>query len=229
MELRVPRLPIWGDYFNYRSSDAEIRARLAEFKELGFSNIIYVDVSESHRSVSYRFSDCVLESGDWWSLMTLDPSTGWYQYLKEGMIELTERFPEIDGFAIDRLDRCYTVQEAAWAAQLLDEVRMGADIPVKYVMNSLQPWQTELASRAYFIGSDGVITEEPYLSQAIEDYGRLAEYTEYKRFYINPFMDLGDEELVEGFDAILERHGFVFLDDYKMRLVDRIFPALPLD
>lgn len=224
-----PDFPIWGDYFNYRSSDAEIRAKLAEFKELGFSNIIYVDVSESHRSVSYRFSDCVLESGDWWSLMSLDPSKGWYQYLKEGMIELTERFPEIDGFAIDRLDRCYTVQEAAWAAQLLDEVRMEADIPIKYVMNSLQPWQTELASRAYFIGSDGVITEEPYLSQAIEDYGRLAEYTEYKRFYINPFMDLSDEELVEGFDTILERHGFVFLDDYKMRLVDRIFPALPLD
>ncbi len=224
-----PDFPVWGDYFNYRSSDAEIRARLAEFKELGFSNIIYVDVSESHRSVSHRFGDCVLESGDWWSLMTLDPSKGWYQYLKEGMIGLTERFPEIDGFAIDRLDRCITAQETAWAAQLLDEVRMEADIPVRYVMNSLQPWQTELASRAYFIGSDGVITEEPYLSQAIEDYGRLAEYTEYKRFYIDPFMDLGDDELVEGFDAILERHGFVFLDDYKMRLVDSIFPALPLE
>jgi hypothetical protein len=223
-----PDFPIWGDYFNYRSSDAEIRARLAEFKELGFSNIIYVDVSESHRSVSPRFSDCVLESGDWWSLMTLDPSKGWYRYLKEGMVGLTERFPEIDGFAIDRLDRCYTVQEAAWAAQLLDEVRVEAEIPVKYVMNSLQPWQTELASRAYFIGSDGVVTEEPYLSRAIEDYGRLAEYTECKLFYIDPFMDLGDEELVMGFDAILERHGFVFLDDYKMRLVDRIFPALPL-
>ncbi len=224
-----PDFPVWGDYFNYRSSDTEIREKLAEFKELGFSNILYVDVSESHRSVSYRFSDCVLESGDWWSLMTLDPSKGWYRYLKQGMIELTERFPEIDGFAIDRLDRCYTVQEAAWSAQLLDEVRMESDIPIKYVMNSLQPWQTELASKAIFIGSDGVITEEPHLSQAIEDYGRLAEYTEYKLFYINPFMDLVDEELVEGFDAILERHGFVFLDDYKMRLVDRIFPALPLD
>jgi hypothetical protein len=42
-------------------------------------------------------------------------------------------------------------------------------------------------------------------------------------------MDLSDGELVEGFDAILERHGFVFLDDYKTRLVDRIFPAQPLD
>jgi hypothetical protein len=223
-----PDFPVWGDYFNYLSSDAEIRARLAEFKALGFNNIIYVDVSESHRTVSNRFSDCVLESGDWWSLMTLDPSKEWCQYLKEGMLGLTERFPEIDGFAIDRLDRCYTEQEAAWAARLLDEVRSEAEIPVKYVMNSLQPWQTELASRAIFIGSDGVITEEPYLSKAMEDYGRLAEYTEYKRFYLNPFMDLGDGELVEGFDAILERHGFVFLDDYKMRLVDRIFPA-PLD
>ena len=223
-----PDFPVWGDYFNYRSSDAEIRARLAEFKELGFSNIIYVDVSESHRSVSHRWSGCVLASGDWWSLMTLDPSKAWYHYLKEGMLELTERFPEIDGFAIDRLDRCHTVQEAAWAAQLLDEVRDEADIPVKYVMNSLQPWQTELASMAVFIGSDGVLTQEPHLSQALEDYGGLAVYTEYERFYINPFMDLGDLELVEGFEAILERHDFVFLDDYKVRLVDRIFPVTPL-
>lgn len=222
-----PDFPVWGDYFNYRSSDAEINARLAEFKELGFSNIVYVDVSESHRSVSQRFGGCVLESGDWWSLMTLDPSKEWYMYLKEGMLGLTERFPEIDGFAIDRLDRCYTVQEAEWAARLLDEVRGEAGIPVRYVMNSLQPWQTGLASRAAFIGSDGVPTEEPHLSQAMGDYGRLAEHTECGRFYINPYMDLGDEELVAGFDAILERHDFVFLDDYKLHLVDRIFPSSP--
>jgi len=222
-----PDFPVWGDYFNYRSSDAEINARLTEFKELGFSNILYVDVSESHRSVSQRFGGCVLESGDWWSLMTLDPSKEWYRYLKEGMLGLTERFPEIDGFAIDRLDRCYTVQEAEWAARLLDEVRGEADIPVRYVMNSLQPWQTGLASRAAFIGSDGVPTEEPHLSQAMGDYGRLAEHTECGRFYINPYMDLGDEELVAGFDAILERHDFVFLDDYKLHLVDRIFPSSP--
>ena len=81
---------------------------------------------------------------------------------------------------------------------------------------------------AVFIGSDGVLIEEPHLSQALEDYGRLALYTEYELFYINPFMDLGDEELVEGFDAILERHDFVFLDDYNVRLVDRIFPVTPL-
>ncbi len=223
-----PDFPVWGDYFNYRSSDAEIHARLAEFKELDFSNIIYVDVSESHRSVSHRWSGCVLASGDWWSLMTLDPSKEWYSYLKEGMLGLTERFPEIDGFAIDRLDRCHTAQEAAWAAQLLEEVRCEADIPLKYVMNSLQPWQTELASMAVFIGSDGVVTQEPHLSLAIGDYGSLAEYTEYGWFYVNPFMDLCDEELVEGFEAILERHDFVFLDDYKAYLVDRIFPATHL-
>jgi len=222
-----PDFPVWGDYFNYRSSDAEINARLTEFKELGFSNILYVDVSESHRSVSQRFGSFVLESGDWWSLMTLDPSKEWYRYLKEGMLGLTERFPEIDGFAIDRLDRCYTVQEAEWAARLLDEVRGEADIPVRYVMNSLQPWQTGLASRAAFIGSDGVPTEEPHLSQAMGDYGRLAEHTECGRFYINPYMDLGDEELVAGFDAILKRHDFVFLDDYKLHLVDKIFPSSP--
>lgn len=38
------------------------------------------------------------------------------------------------------------------------------------------------------------------------------------------FYALANEERVEGFDAILEKHSLVFLDDYKMRLVDRIFP-----
>ncbi len=41
-------------------------------------------------------------------------------------------------------------------------------------------------------------------------------------------MDLGDEELFEGFDVILERNDFVFLVDYKMYLVDRIFSTLHL-
>jgi hypothetical protein len=95
--------------------------------------------------------------------MTLDPSKSWYQYLKAGMLELTERFPSIDGFAIDRLDRCRNEQEELWAVQLLDEVRQEAGITVKYVMNSLQPWMRDLASRAVFIGSDGMDTGEASL------------------------------------------------------------------
>ena len=136
---------------------------------------------------------------------------------------MTDRFPTIDGFAIDRLDRCRDSQEEAWAAQLLDEVRQESSIPVEYVMNSLQPWMTQLASRAAFIGSDGVPTEDHLLAKTIEDYGRLASYTEEKVFYINPYMGLTDEELVSGFKEILERHDFVFMDDYYFRLLPEIF------
>lgn len=216
---------IWGDYFSYQTSDSEINERLGLFEGLGFRNVLYVDVTESHVSISGRWGDSVIESGDWWSLMTLDPSKSWYRYLKEGMLEMTERFPTMDGFAIDRLDRCRNEQEELWAVQLLDEVRKEADIPIKYVMNSLQPWMTELASRAAFIGSDGIDTEEPALSKAIRDYERLASYAEEEEFYINPYMGKTDKELIEGFEAILEVHDFVFIDDYYLRLLNSIFPC----
>ncbi len=216
---------VWGDYFSYQTSDSEINERLGLFEGLGFRNVLYVDVTESHVSISGRWGDSVIESGDWWSLMTLDPSKSWYRYLKEGMLEMTERFPTMDGFAIDRLDRCRNEQEELWAVQLLDEVRKEADIPIKYVMNSLQPWMTELASRAAFIGSDGIDTEEPALSKAIRDYERLASYAEEEEFYINPHMGKTDKELIEGFEAILEVHDFVFIDDYYLRLLDSIFPC----
>jgi len=75
-------------------------------------------------------------------------------------------------------------QEELWAARLLDEVRQEAEIPIKYVMNTLQPWMTELASRAVFIGSDGVDTEEAHLTRTILDYEGLAAHTETGRFYI---------------------------------------------
>lgn len=218
-----PDFPIWGDYFNYQTSDPEVTRKLGEFKELGFRNILYVDLTESHVSISDRWEDSVIESDDWWSLMTLDPSKSWYRHLKEGMLGLTRRFPTIDGFAIDRLDRCKNAQEEAWAAQLLDEVQQEASIPVRYVMNSLQPWMTELASRAAFIGSDGVTTDEPQLSQAIEDYRNLATYTELKTFYINPYMGLTDDELLRDFSRILERHDFIFMDDYFSRLLPELF------
>jgi hypothetical protein len=167
----------------------------------------------------------VVESGDWWSLMTLDPSKSWYQYLKAGMLKLSERFPSIDGFAIDRLDRCHNGQEELWAARLLDEVRQEAGIPVKYVMNSLQPWMTDLASRAVFVGSDGMDTAEPSLTRNIENYERLASHAEMDKFYINPYMGKTDEELIADFGKILEVHDFVFMDDFYLRLLDSIFPG----
>ncbi len=220
-----PDFSTWGDYFNYQTPDQDINARLEEFKALGLRNILYVDATESHRAISDRWSDSILESGDWWSLMTLDPSKSWYRYLKEGMLGLTERFPTIDGFAVDRLDRCVNGQEEAWAAQLLDEVRREAGIPVRYVMNSLQPWMTDLASRASFIGSDGVDTGEASLGRALRDYGRLAEVTELGVFYINPYMGMSDGELVRGYRDILAVHDFVFVDDYYVRLLSDVFPG----
>ena len=219
-----PDFPVWGDYFNYQTPDPETKEWLGVFDELGLRNVLYVDLTECSRSISGRWSDSVIESGDWWSLMTLDPSKSWYQYIKTGLLELTERFPSIDGFAIDRLDRCRNEQEELWAARLLDEVRQEAGIPVKYVMNSLQPWMTDLASRAVFIGSDGVDTEEAHLTRTIQDYEGLAAHTEMDKFYINPYMGKTDEELIEDFEAILEAHDFVFIDDYYLRLLDSIFP-----
>ena len=218
-----PDFPVWGDYFSYRTPDSEVTRKLGEFEEQGFRNVLYVDLTESHRSISHRWEDSVIESGDWWSLMSLDPSKSWYGYLKEGMLELTRRFPTIDGFAIDRLDRCSNAQEEAWAAQLLDEVKEEASISICYVMNSLQPWMTELASRAAFIGSDGIPTDEKRLSQALEDYSRLAANTELKTFYINPYMGLTDEELLRDFGRILEKHDFIFMDDYYSRLLPKLF------
>lgn len=66
--------PVWGDYFSYQTPDSEINERLGIFEGLGFRNVLYVDVTESHVSISGRWGDSVIESGDWWSLMTLDPS-----------------------------------------------------------------------------------------------------------------------------------------------------------
>ncbi|MGD2201286.1 MAG: hypothetical protein PVJ38_06635 [Candidatus Bathyarchaeota archaeon] len=220
-----PDFPIWGDYFNYETPDSEINRRLEGFEGMGFKNVLYVDLTECHRSISDRWGDSVIESGDWWSLMTLDPSKSWYQYIKAGMLDMTKRFPSIDGFAIDRLDRCSSEQEERWAAQLLDEVKDESEMPVKYVMNSLQPWMTDLASRAVFIGSDGVDTQEPTLSRTIEDYERLASHTETGMFYINPYMGKTDAELIKDYERILEAHDFTFIDDYYLRLLDDIFPG----
>ncbi len=220
-----PDFPIWGDYFVYNTSDPAVNVKLGEFEAEGFSNILYVDLTESHISISDNWSDSVIESADWWSLMTLDPSKSWYQYLKAGMLDLTVRFPTIGGFAIDRLDRCRNNQEEVWAAQLLDEVSQESLIPVKYVMNSLQPWMTDLASRAAFLGSDGINSDEPFLSQAIADYGNLASYAELGDFYINPYMGLPEAELLVAFNKILAKHGFIFIDDYYWDiLIPELFP-----
>ena len=216
--------PIWGDYFNYRMPDTEINNKLLEFKDLGFKNLLYVDPTECDRTISDRWSDSVIESGDWWSLMTLDPNKSWYQFIKSGMLDMTEKYPYMAGFAIDRLDRCKNEQEEIWAAQLLDEVQAESKIPVKYVMNTLQPWMTDLASRAVFIGSDRIDATEPKLSLTINDYETLASYTETKKFYINPYMGRTRVQLVGDFKEILKKHDFIFVDDYYADLLKELFP-----
>ena len=220
----LPDFPIWGDYFNYGMTDNEINNKLREFRDLGFKNFLYVDPTECDRTISDRWSDSIIESGDWWSLMTLDPNKSWYQYIKSGMLDMTEKYTYMDGFAIDRLDRCKNEQEEIWAAQLLDEVQAECKIPIKYVMNTLQPWMTSLASRAVFIGSDGIESTEPKLSLTINDYEKLATFTETKKFYINPYMGRTRVQLLGDFKVILEKHDFIFVDDYYTDLLKELFP-----
>ncbi|MBA7491941.1 hypothetical protein ES702_02489 [subsurface metagenome] len=215
----------WGDYFNFHSTDAYINEHLAWFKARGFKNVLYVDPTEISNEIADRFPDSVKETGDWWVLMTLDPSKSWFQYLKAGMLGLTQRFGEyLDGFAIDRLDRAYTVQELAWACQLLDEVKAESQIPIEYVMNTLQSWQTEAARRAAFIGSDGVDVSR--LGEAMAQYGALASLTQLKRYYLvgrNWWMPSGDEGWIEDVQVILSKHDFIFMPDYK---ASTFIPAL---
>lgn len=217
----------WGDYFNYRSSDTFINENLAWFKVRGFKNILYVDPTEAKKELAYRWQDSVLETGDWWALMTLDPAKSWYQYLKQGMLGMTERFSAtMDGFAIDRLDRAYTPQEVAWAVRLLDEVRAESRIPVSYAMNSLQPWHTEAAKRAAFIGTDGV--DVTRLDEAMQTYSTLASFTELKRYYLvgrTFWMEGGEAAAIQDLKTILARHGFIFIEsDRAARYIPALFP-----
>jgi hypothetical protein len=40
-----PDFPVWGDYFNYQTPDPEVREWLGAFDELGFRNVLYVDLT----------------------------------------------------------------------------------------------------------------------------------------------------------------------------------------
>jgi hypothetical protein len=145
------------------------------------------------------------------------------------MINLTRRFPDtIDGFALDRLDRCLSQQESAWAAQLLDEVRAASAISdLRYVMNSLQDAKHQgfLASRAEFVGSDGVPTEE--MKGWIARYRELAQYASLKTPYLVPQLDDATPATSEGsYQLMLSEHNFVFFDDREpyLSIMEKIFP-----
>lgn len=210
----------WGLYFEFTDgwTDERFADYLRRFKEKGFRSLLYVDLTECHRDYSGRWQDSVLNEGMGTplDLMSLDPQHSWYNYLREGLINLTRRFPDtIDGFALDRLDRCRSQQESAWAAQLLDEVRAASAISdLRYVMNSLQDAKHQglLASRAEFVGSDGVPTEE--MEGWMARYRELAQYASLKTPYLVPQLDDVTPTASEGsYQLMLSEHNFVFFDD----------------
>ena len=223
----------WGLYFEFTDgwTDEGFTDYLRRFKEKGFRNLLYVDLTECNRDYSERWQDSVLDEGMGTplDLMSLDPQHSWYNYLREGMINLTRRFPDtIDGFALDRLDRCRSQQESAWAAQLLDEVRAASAISdLMYVMNSLQDAEHQgfLASRAEFVGSDGVLTEE--MEGWIARYRELAQYTSLKTPYLVPQLnDLTPAASEASYRLMLSEHNFVFFDDREpyLSIMEMIFP-----
>jgi len=223
----------WGLYFEFGEgwTDERFAGYLRRFKENGFRNILYVDLTECHHDYSGRWWDSILDQsvGMPLDLMSLDPQHSWYNYLRDGMINLTRRFPDtIDGFALDRLDRCLSRQESTWAAQLLDEVRAGSAVPdLRYVMNSLQDagHQGFLASRAEFVGSDGVPTEE--MEGWIARYSELAQYTSLKTPYLVPQLDDATPTASEAsYRLMLSEHNFTFFDDREpyLSIMEMIFP-----
>jgi len=228
----------WGLYFDLKTeegwTDERFNSYLDLFKQRGFRNLLYVDVTECDQSYSWRWTDSIVEAGPpgGLDLMSLNPEGSWYRYLRDGMVEMTRRFGgSMSGFAIDRLDRCPTDQESAWAARLLDEVRASSAVPnLVYTMNSLQDARHQgfLAARAEFIGSDGVpITE---LNEWMERYRMLASYAKIKEPYIVPQLNDATPEASEtSYRMVLAYGGFTFFDDRPLYLtmMERILANNP--
>jgi hypothetical protein len=223
----------WGLYFEFAEgwTDGRFAGYLSRFREEGFRNLLYVDLTECDHGYSGRWGDSVLGQtvGSPLDLMSLDPRLSWYGYLRDGMINLTRRFvDDMDGFAVDRLDRCPSLQESVWAAQLLDEVRAASAVTdLRYVMNSMQDagHQGFLASRAEFVGSDGVPMGE--MDGWIARYLELAQYASLKTPYLVPQLDdAAPADSEASYRLMLSENGFVFFDDRELYLgmMDRIFP-----
>lgn len=228
----------WGLYFDLKTeegwTDERFTSYLDLFKQRGFGNLLYVDVTECDQRYSQRWADSIIEAGPQGGLdlMSLNPEGSWYRYLRDGMVELTRRFGgSISGFAIDRLDRCPSAQESIWAAMLLDDVRASSAVPgIVYAMNSLQDAEHQgfLAARAEFVGSDGVPVSE--LGDWVERYEGLASLASVKEPYIVPRLDDADPEASEaGYRMVLARGGFTFFDDRPLYLgmMERILADCP--
>jgi hypothetical protein len=210
--------PIWGDYFNPQSTPETINQKLAYFEQKGFSNLLYVDVTESNKEIATRWNDSILETAEWWSLMTLNPEKSWYNYLKAGMLGYVRNYgSHMAGFAIDRIDRCRNTQELEWATQLLTEVQAEAKQEIVYVMNTLQDWQQAAARRALFLGSDGVNTNN--IDAAKTKYSELASHSTLNLYYL-----VGMPNNAEDYKKILQKHNFIFIDDYNLKILNELFP-----
>jgi hypothetical protein len=228
----------WGLYFDLKTeggwTDDRFNEYLALFEQRGFSNLLYVDVTECDHRYSDRWADSIIEAGPMGGLdlMSLNPDGSWYGYLRDGMVEMTRRFGgSMSGFAIDRLDRCPSAQESRWAAMLLDEVRAASAVPgLVYAMNSLQDagHQGFLAARAEFVGSDGVPVSE--LGEWVERYEGLAALARVNQPYIVPRLDDATPEASEAaYRVVLDRGGFTFFDDRPLYLgmMERILAGNP--
>ena len=98
---------------------------------------------------------------------------------------------------------------------------------LRYVMNSLQDAKHQglLASRAEFVGSDGVPTEE--MEGWIARYRELAQYASLKTPYLVPQLDDVTPAASEGsYQLMLSEHNFVFFDDSEpyLSIMEKIFP-----
>jgi hypothetical protein len=94
-------------------------------------------------------------------------------------------------------------------------------------MNSLQgaKHQGFLASRAEFIGSDGVPTEE--MEGWITRYWDLAQYASLKTPYLVPQLDDVTPMSSEGsYQLMLSEHNLLFFDDREpyLSIMEKIFP-----
>lgn len=241
----------WGDYFNIKTPEPQVHEAISWFHDLGFKVGFYVDVAECTTSIlaNLKLETSVLElrwvDQPGWkaSRMNLSPRLRWYKYLCTGMLKLLEKWP-IDGFNIDRADvaghfgevNILTILQTRHLCQLLDEVKEKAGYRLFYVSNSMWPWQTNVARRSYFLGSDGIPAYDPditseRLQEQIARYRDLGQFTEFKKAYIAPTDGSDrpgnpDENRVLQWKNILKTHSFTFFDVRSFKDIPEIVSSV---
>ena len=228
----------WGNFFDLIGNESEVRSDIEFWSSIGVETGFYIDVTECTTSIVNPFLDAVLQM-DWMDIptwkaarMNLDPSKSWFRYLKNGMVTLAQKYP-VAGFNIDRADIAGTdfgdldtspLQQDSWVRQLLVEVQEAVGRPLKYVLNTLVDSQTETASLSYFLGSDGAPASDSDVANGTlrtwyNRYNALAKYSASNIFYLNPWMDLPNDELIHQFQNIMRIHNVQFFDDNKAWMI----------